>query len=122
MLAEKFVARFAVDTAGSDLIRGWRANASYFYIVRAFMRDEVDVSILEELLSLGGLGLQICLKTKRVFDSIEELPDSPMKVDFIEFNARYNRRDAMARTSMEQLINGPSNPARRVLSVLLDES
>ena len=122
MLAKQFVERFAVDTAGYDLIRGWRANASYFYIVRAFMRDEVDVSILEELLSLGGLGMQVCLKTKRAFDAIEELPDSPQIVDFQEYNAKYNQRDAAARKNMERLINGPSTPARRVLSVLLNEA
>ncbi len=86
------------------------------------MRDEVDVSILEELLSLGGLGIQYCLKTRRAFDAIEELPGSPQTVDFAEFNAKYNARDAAARENMERLINGPTNPARRVLSVLLGET
>ena len=122
ILAERFVEAYGVHTEGYDLIRGWRANASYFYIVRAFMRDEVDVSILEELLSLGGLGIQYCLKTRRAFDAIVELPGSPQTVDFAEFNAKYNARDAAARENMERLINGPTNLARRVLSVLLGET
>ena len=122
ILAERFVVKYGVNTNGYDLIRGWRANASYFYIVRAFMRDEVDVSILEELLSLGGLGIQYCLKTKRAFGAIKEMPDSPQSVDVAEFNAKYNARDAAARENMERLINGPSNPATRVLSVLLGET
>ena len=85
------------------------------------MRDEVDVSILDELLSLGDLGIQYCLKSQRAFEAVEELPDSPYPVGFSEYNARYNERDATARANMERLVNGPANPAERVLSVLLEE-
>lgn len=120
-LAARFVDRYGADTAGCDVVRGWRANASYFYIARAFMRDEVDVRILDELLSLGGLGIQYCLKSRRAFEAAEELPGSPEPVDFAEYNAKYNARDAAARANMERLVNGPSNPAERVLSVLLEE-
>lgn len=35
-----------------QLIKGWRADASYFYIAKAFVRDEIDVDILEELMML----------------------------------------------------------------------
>lgn len=58
MLAAKFIAAYGMDTDEYDVIKGWRANASYFYIAREFVRDNVDVDILEELLSLGGLGIQ----------------------------------------------------------------
>ena len=85
------------------------------------MRDEVDVSILDELLSLGDLGIQYCLKSQLAFEAVEELPGSPYPVDFSEYNARYNERDATARANMERLVNGPANPAERVLSVLLQE-
>lgn len=30
----------------------WRANASYFYIAKEFVKDNIDMDILEELLSL----------------------------------------------------------------------
>lgn len=121
LLAERFVARYGVDTSSCDVVRGWRADASYFYIARAFMRDEVDISILDELLSLGGLGIQYCLKSRRAFEAVEEVPGSPRTVNFDEYNARYNARDAVARANMERLVNGPGNPAQRVLSVLLEE-
>lgn len=44
---------------GYDVIKGWRANASYFCIAKEFVRDNIDLDILEELLSLGGLGIHI---------------------------------------------------------------
>lgn len=55
MLAAKFIAKYGIDTSEYDVIKGWRADASYFYIAREFVRDNIDIDILEELLSLGGI-------------------------------------------------------------------
>ena len=63
MLAAKFIEKYGVETEGYDVIKGWRANASYFYIAKEFVRDNIDIDILEELLSLGGLGIQYCIKS-----------------------------------------------------------
>ena len=30
------------------MIKGWRANASYFYIAKEFVRDNIDMDILTE--------------------------------------------------------------------------
>lgn len=66
VLSEKFIAKYGIDTSGYDVIKGWRTDASYFYIAKAFVRDEIDVDILEELMMLGGLGVQYCIKTNKV--------------------------------------------------------
>ena len=50
MLAKKFIEKYGIDTSCCDVIRGWRANASYFYIAKEFVRDNVDIDILEDLL------------------------------------------------------------------------
>ena len=42
VLSKKFIEKYGIDTDGYDVIKGWRANASYFYIAKAFVRDEVD--------------------------------------------------------------------------------
>ena len=70
VLSAKFIDRYGVDTEGYDVIKGWRANASYFYIAKEFVRDNVDVDILEDLLSLGGLGIQYCLKTPNAYENL----------------------------------------------------
>ena len=57
MLAKKFIDKYGVDTSEYDVIKGWRADASYFYIAKEFVRDNIDIDILEELLSLGELGI-----------------------------------------------------------------
>lgn len=119
MLSQKFIEKYGVDSSGYDVIRGWRANASYFYIVTEFVHDEIDIDILEELLMLGGLGMQYCLKSERAFAAVREAEGFPQPVDFATFSARYNDRDRQARDRMDELIAGPKNKAIRVMSTLV---
>ena len=119
MLAEKFIAKYGVDSTGYDVIRGWRANASYFYIVTEFVHDEIDIDILEELLMLGGLGMQYCLKSERAFAAVERAEGFPQPVDYETFSRRYNERDRQARDRMDELIGGPKNAAVKVMSTLV---
>ena len=120
MLTQKFIAKYGVDSSGYDVIRGWRANASYFYIVTEFVHDEIDVDILEELLMLGGLGIQYCIKSSRAFAALEKVDGYPRPVPYGDHNAKYNERDKQARDRMDELISGPANKAVRVMSTLVE--
>ena len=73
---ERDESTYGIDTETYDVIKGWRANASYFYIAKEFVRDNIDVDILEELLSLGGLGIQYCIKTERAYAGLHELKET----------------------------------------------
>ena len=119
LLAERFIQRYGVDTSGYDVIRGWRANASYFYIAKEFVRDNVDICILDELLSLGALGIQYCLKSKRAYSRLTELQERLEPVSYAEYNPRYNERDSKARQRMRELINSDANPVTNVFSELV---
>lgn len=118
VLAQKFIDKYGVDTTGYDVIKGWRANASYFYIAKEFVKDNIDIGILEELLSLGGLGIQYCIKTERAYAKLRELPDTLMSVDYAEFNEKYNERDTNAREKMRQLVDSDANKVTNVFSTL----
>jgi hypothetical protein len=120
VLAAKFVAKYGIDTSEYDIIKGWRANASYFYIAREFVRDNIDMDILEELLSLGGLGIQYCIKSELAFSKLCEVPDSLLPVDYDEFNGRYNHRDITARRRMRELVDSDANKVTKVFSTLLE--
>lgn len=119
VLSKKFIDKYGIDTNGYDVIRGYRANASYFYIAKSFVRDEIDIDILEELLCLGGLGIQYCLKSQKAFDNIKEDYNSIIKVDFNEFNTKYNNRDILTRNKMKELIDSDLNKVDKVFSTLL---
>jgi hypothetical protein len=118
VLSAKFIAKYGKDTSAVDVIKGWRANASYFYIAKAFVRDEVDIDILEELMQLGGLGIQWCIKTEKAYQHLKKTEEI-IPVDYHEFNAKYNERDTNARINMKTLIDSDKNKVEKVFSTLV---
>lgn len=118
ILAGKFIEKYGLDTSRYDVIKGWRANASYFYIAKEFVRDNVDMDILEELLSLGGLGIQYCIKSEAAFCKLRECNRDLFEVDFDEFHEKYNARDSLARQKMKSLIDSEANKVINVFSTL----
>lgn len=118
MLAAKFIAKYGIDTSEYDVIKGWRADASYFYIAKEFVRDNIDVEILEELLSLGGLGIQYCIKSEYAYTKLHEIADEMISVEYTEFNDKYNQRDITARNRMRELVDSDANKVTNVFSTL----
>lgn len=120
MLAQKFIEKYGIDTSEYDVIKGWRANASYFYIAKEFVRDNIDVDILEELLSLGGLGIQYCIKTELAYSKLREIEEELSAVNYAEFNEKYNSRDITARKNMRDLVDSDANKVTNVFSTLFE--
>ena len=119
---EKFVSKYGVDVSGYDVIKGWRADASYFFIAQQFVRNQIDVSILEELLRLGDLGEQYFVKSERAFAALKEIDAEKERVDGSVYRARYDARDEQARRNMTELIYDPArNPLTRTFSDLIKE-
>lgn len=118
MLAKQFIEKYGVDTSEYDIIKGWRANASYFYIAKEFVKDNIDIDILEELLSLGGLGIQYCIKSELAYSKLTEIKDDLITVNYEEFNDKYNNRDVSARKKMKDLVDSDANKVTKVFSTL----
>ena len=48
MLAAKFIDKYGIATDAYDVIKGWRANASYFYIAKEFANlREIESDLLQ---------------------------------------------------------------------------
>lgn len=120
VLSKKFIEKYGFDTSKFDVIKGWRANASYFYIAKEFVRDNIDIEILEELLSLGELGIQYCIKSKFAYSRLTEIEDRVICVDYNEFHDKYNRRDIQARKNMCRLVDSDANRVTNVFSTLFE--
>lgn len=120
MLAAKFIEKYGINTSEYDVIKGWRADASYFYIAKEFVLDNIDFDILEELLMLGGLGIQYCIKSKKAYSQLTEIQEALSSVDYDEFHARYNKRDDEARCHMRDLVNSDMNKVTKVFSTLIE--
>lgn len=107
--AQRFIDKFRIDTSQYDVIKGWRADSSYFLIAKRFVRDELDAGLLSEALKIGDLGQQYCVKSKKAFELIhhEYLPIE--KVDERIYLDRYNKRDLNARRKLMDLIESERN-------------
>ena len=84
------------------------------------MRDNIDIEILEELLSLGGLGIQYCIKSELAYSKLTEVDDGLISVDYSEFNEKYNERDIIARKKMRELVDSDANKVTNVFSTLFE--
>lgn len=120
--APEFIAKYGVDVDDCDVVIGWRADASYFYIVKSFVRDEVDADALPDLLRLGDFGIQYVIKSKRAYSQLHALPELRRRVSFDKFHEAYEQRDGAARDAMRRLIADPAfNKLNRLFSDLTRE-
>lgn len=61
---------FAIDYKNYDVIKGYRADDSYFSFANAFLNNTISVAQLERAMVLGKLGEQIVLISEHAFGSI----------------------------------------------------
>lgn len=120
--ASRFIAKYGVDVSGYDVVTGWRADASFFFIARLFVQNQLDVSALEEMLSLGDLGIQYFFQSQRAFASLTEIEDAKEPVPVELYKGRFDRRDQEARERMVALAyDQKRNPLLRTFDDLLKE-
>lgn len=62
---------FAVNTEGCDIIRGYRADDSYFGFVRSFLENGITLSQLSRAMRFGNLGEQVMLKSEKAFSALK---------------------------------------------------
>ena len=120
--APLFIKKFGIDADAADVIVGWRADASYFYIVKAFVRGEIDADCLSDLLRLGGFGVQYVVKSQKAYAQLRSVADLRQQVLYGDYHAAYESRDGEARNKMRELIADPSfNRLERLFADLLRE-
>ena len=102
-----------------DLTKNCRSVYEKIETIYYFVRDEIDVEILEELLLLGGLGIQYCIKSELAYSRLSERKEELISVEYDEFNEKYNERDVTARKRMKELIDSDANKVTNVFSTLL---
>lgn len=72
--AKQFILEnFSVNYNEYDLVRGYRADDSYFSFAQDFIGGAISLRQLSEAINLGNLGEQVVLKSKRAFERIEFL-------------------------------------------------
>lgn len=65
------IKNFSLPYKDYDLIKGYRADDSYFSFADAFLKNNISCQRLSEALRLGNLGEQVVIKSKKAFDSLK---------------------------------------------------
>ena len=61
---------FMVEYKSYDVIKGYRADDSYFSFATAFLNNTISLAQLEKAMVLGNLGEQVVLRSQKAFDQL----------------------------------------------------
>ena len=78
-----------------DIIKGYRADDSYFSFAMDFLNNTISLRQLNHAMSLGSLGEQIMLKSKKSFDALEYVRSEPVNGEI--YYKKREKRDNDAR-------------------------
>ena len=88
---------YLVSLEGIDIVKGYRADDSYFSFARAFVSNEISLGQLSHAMKLGKLGEQFVLKSREAFEAIQFV--SYVASDNTIYYARRKARDDAARAA-----------------------
>ena len=94
--AKEFLKKnFMLDYKEYDIIKGYRADDSYFSFAQDFINGTISYRQLNNAMYLGKLGIQYVLKSKEAFNRI--VFDGYEEVEYKEWYAKKMKRDKSAR-------------------------
>lgn len=71
---------------------------------------------MSDLLKLGDLGIQYCLKTEKAFQCLKEDCLALQEIECGKINPQYTQRDKTSREAMYAIINSKKNKIENVFS------
>ena len=70
---------FDIDISDYDVIKGYRADDSYFSFAEDFLNNAISVSHLSRAMRLGKLGIQYVLVSQKAFDALHFIQADPVE-------------------------------------------
>ena len=64
---------YLIDLSQYDIVKGYRADDSYFSFAKAFLNNEISLKQLSYAMQLGKLGEQVVLKSPKAFENLQFL-------------------------------------------------
>lgn len=125
--AEWLRENFHVDTSHADVIKGYRADDSYFQFARTFLQNTITLEQLSRAMRLGELGEQYVLKSRQAFDSMQFI--SALPAGSAVYWPHRSARDSKARADFKAILQEPrtstkgkagSRTQRIYISTLMD--
>ncbi len=95
---------YLVDLTSYDVVRGYRADDSYFSFARQFVNGMISLEQLEQIMRLGDLGIQYALMTERAFKALRFA--GWKRASGAEYHPLRSRREQTAREQYLDAVNG----------------
>ena len=95
---------FLIDISDCDVIIGYRADDSYFSFAQDFISGVISIEQLSVAMSLGNLGEQILIKSRKAFSSI-----TYVDIEYADANIYYNRKVQRDLNARREYNNTKSN-------------
>ena len=111
--------QFLPDYLDYDVIRGYRADDSYFSFAQDFLNGTISVRQLSEAMHLGKLGEQVVLRSGIAFDRIAFIDSEP--VSAAEWYPKRAARDNKARAQYRQMNKDEWQRGDIYIAHILDE-
>ena len=109
------ISTYLPDYKERDIIRGYRADDSYFSFAKAFLNGAIPLVALSAALKLGKLGEQICLKSAVAIDRIHYL--GAYVADGRQYSMKRNIRDKRAREGYLKLLESSAEDRNAVYMI-----
>ena len=104
---------------GYDLLRGYRADDSYFAFSRAFLSNGITLEQLKRAMILGNLGEQVVIRSPKAFEAISFIEAIP--ADASVYYARRNARERKARADFQTITREPPPEGEVFISTIIKE-
>lgn len=104
MVRKYILDNFLLDLDGVDVIKGYRADDSYFSFARDFIRNSISLKQLSRAMELGKLGIQIVLISPKAFEQLTYINSS-----IAENEVYYTKRVARDLQAREEYRNTTKN-------------
>ena len=118
--AKKYILdNFNISLDGIDIVKGYRADDSYFSYARDFISGVISYEQFSKALKLGKLGEQYCLISQKAFTEIEYVGNE--YVDSEEWYPRKMLRDMYARQGYRNMENEEYRKGELYITKIIDE-
>ena len=98
---EYILENFLPDYKSYDVVRGYRADDSYFSFAKEFLNNSLSIEDLGRAMRLGELGEQVVLKSERAFAAV--VFKEAVQVDCSVYHPRWRSRDQKARDDYQKI-------------------
>ena len=109
---------FSIDYVSYDVIKGYRADDSYFSFAQDFLNNIISINTLKRAMMLGRMGEQIVIKSKDAFDHLK-FKESVL-VESKKWFPQKENRDKKARNDYFELRQLPWKKGEIYMMQILD--